>query len=142
MSSTYVEHYSLPDLLSICTFPWASNPHYARCRAESSAWIEGFNFLEHIPKLVIYDNKRDLLSEEDAILLIFMNLIGVDIVILTPTNYNNIEDLVSENVFEVHQLSNANFDITQRELERKINGFNKKNFLKNTISKLAERIIS
>lgn len=44
MSPTYVEQYSLPDLLSICTFPWTSNPHYARCRAESSAWIEGFNF--------------------------------------------------------------------------------------------------
>ena len=44
MSFTTSAQYSLPDLLTICSFPWSSNPHYARCRAESSAWIEGFNF--------------------------------------------------------------------------------------------------
>ena len=33
----------LPDLLANCPFTWSINPHYARCKAESNAWIESFN---------------------------------------------------------------------------------------------------
>ena len=47
MSSKHVDlkssRFILPDLISQCSFTLTSNPHYARCQAESSAWVESFN---------------------------------------------------------------------------------------------------
>ena len=52
---------TLPDLLANCPFTLSVNPHYARCRAESSAWIESFNFfLDPHKRLAFYqaDSER------------------------------------------------------------------------------------
>lgn len=73
--------------------------------------IENFDFGGDIPKLIVMDNNRELFSEEDAITICFLNLIGIDILILTPTNYNNIEDIIKEKEFDIHQLPKTTLDL-------------------------------
>jgi len=40
-----VEYFRIPDILANWPWPRAINPHYEECRAESDAWIQGFDFL-------------------------------------------------------------------------------------------------
>lgn len=74
--------------------------------------IEVFDFPQMIPKLVIYDNKKEPFCEDDAILLAFLNLIGLDIVIFTPTNYQNIEQHLHSSHLDLHQLPLVKYDLT------------------------------
>ena len=51
--------YTLPDLIALCPFKWSSNPHYTIVRAESSAWINGFN-------LFVDSNMRAFFTASDS----------------------------------------------------------------------------
>jgi len=73
--------------------------------------VETFDFTGSVPKIVIYDNKPDNFTENDIILLCFFNLVGADILIYTPTNYNNIEVWINRNYFDIHQLPSVQFDM-------------------------------
>lgn len=73
--------------------------------------LERFDFSGDIPKLIVFDNKRSVFSEEDAIVVSFLNLLGVDIIIFTPTNYNNIETKINESNYDIHQLPTMAFDL-------------------------------
>lgn len=52
----------LPDLVSMCPFPWTVNPHYARAREESAAWIDSFK--------VFKDRKRAFFKSYNSELLV------------------------------------------------------------------------
>jgi hypothetical protein len=73
--------------------------------------IETFDYPTSIPKLVIYNNAREAFSDEDAIVIAFLNSIGFDIVIFTPTNYNTIEQKLREDMFDKFQLTAIQFDL-------------------------------
>ena len=73
--------------------------------------LEKFDFTAEVPKLVIYANTKENFSEEDIILIAFMNKVGADIVILAPTNYNNLESFIKDSLFDVHQLSAVAFKL-------------------------------
>lgn len=73
--------------------------------------IEKFDYSGAIPKVIIFDNKKDMLTEEDAILLAFLNIIGFDIAIFTPTYYNNIEHLIDKKYFDIHTLEKVNTEV-------------------------------
>ena len=73
--------------------------------------IEKFDFTSEVPKLVIYDNAKENFSEDDIILISFMNKVGADIIIFTPTNYNNVESFIKNSLFDVHQLSAVAFEL-------------------------------
>jgi hypothetical protein len=73
--------------------------------------IESFDFTGKVPKIVIYSNQRTTFSEEDIIILAFFNLLGADILIFTPTNYNNIEHGIKREYFDIHQLPYVQFDL-------------------------------
>lgn len=73
--------------------------------------IELFDFPQEIPKVIVYDNKKETFSVEDAILLAYFNRIGMDIVIFTPTNYRTIEQYIRTDLFDVHQLSLVKYDL-------------------------------
>ena len=49
--------------------------------------IETFDYTSDIPKVIVYDNTKDFFSEEDIITLAYLNIVGIDIAIFTPTNY-------------------------------------------------------
>ena len=74
--------------------------------------IEVFDYPQEIPKVIVYDNAKETFSESDAILLAYFNIIGLDIVIFTPTNYRTIERHIKPSFLEVHQLPLVKFDLT------------------------------
>lgn len=76
-----------------------------------SKLLETFDYPSNIPKLVIYNNSKESFSDEDSIIIAFLNLIGFDIVIFTPTNYNTIEQKLREDVFDKFQLPSIQFDL-------------------------------
>lgn len=73
--------------------------------------IQRFDYPFKIPKLLIYHNDREIFSEDDSIVLAFLNLMGFDIAIFTPTGYNNIEQRIYENYYDIHKLEEVNFDL-------------------------------
>lgn len=73
--------------------------------------IETFDYTGKVPKIIIYHNNSESLTESDIILLCFFNLMGADILIYTPTNYNNIEAWVNRNYFDIHLLPDVQFDL-------------------------------
>lgn len=86
--------------------------------------VESFDYTGRIPKIIVYDYKRDNFSESDIILLAFFNLIGADILIFTPTNYNNIEQWIKRDYFDIHQLPSVQFDVDLPERKpKKSKGF-------------------
>jgi hypothetical protein len=73
--------------------------------------LETFDFASDVPKLFIYHNKPDQFSDEDAIVIGFLNIMGLDIVIFTPTNYNNIENHFRPDQFDTFQLPSVSIHL-------------------------------
>ncbi|HAG42705.1 MAG TPA: hypothetical protein DCL31_04170 [Clostridium sp.] len=90
--------------------------------------IETFDYTSYIPKVIIYDNTKNFLSEEDIITLAYLNIIGMDIAVFTPTNYKNIEILLKENVFKSHNLPSVRINLSMPNLEKKRDSFISKLF--------------
>ena len=95
--------------------------------------IQQYDYPSKIPKLLIYDNNESIFSDEDSIVLCFLNLFGFDITILTPTGYNNIEGKIKEKFYDVHRLEEVNFNLSLPNFndERKYTKEKGKNFLSN-----------
>lgn len=73
--------------------------------------IEVFDYPQEIPKVIVYDHDKETFSENDAILLAYFNLIGLDVLILTPTNYQAIEQRIKPSLLDVHQLPLVKYDL-------------------------------
>ncbi|MGH4117735.1 YceG family protein [Clostridium sp.] len=73
--------------------------------------IQQYDYPSKVPKLLIYDNNESIFSDDDAIMLCFLNLFGIDITILTPTGYNNIETKINEKFYDIHRLEQVNFNL-------------------------------
>lgn len=80
--------------------------------------LDVFDFSSDIPKLLIYLNDISQFSDDDAIVLGFLNLIGLDIAIFTPTNYNNIENHFKTGGFDTFQLPAVNLHLDIPDLSR------------------------
>ena len=81
--------------------------------------IQNFDFPHAIPKLIVYVNDRSEFSEEDIITILLLNLMGMDIIILVPTGYNNIENHIKRNVFDTHELPSYKLDLQLNETQNK-----------------------
>ena len=73
--------------------------------------IQNFDFPLTIPKVVIYANDRSEFSEEDIITILLLNLLCMDVIILTPTGYNNIENSIKSYIFDTHNLPSYKVDL-------------------------------
>lgn len=73
--------------------------------------IQQFDFTKNIPKLIIIDTDETTASLEDSIYISFLNLIGFDIAVFTPTGYRNIEKHISEDAFQKYDIGDLIFDI-------------------------------
>lgn len=81
--------------------------------------IESFDYTGQIPKLVIYLSDKVDFSEEDTILMAFLNRIGFDIVILSPCSANNIEKSIASTYITNHRLEEVVFDLELRDVSIK-----------------------
>jgi len=73
--------------------------------------IQKFDYPFQTPKIVLFHNNKTLFSQEDAIILAFLHLIGFDIVIFTPTGYNNLEKHINDLYFDTHRLADVKYNL-------------------------------
>ncbi|MFZ5643416.1 MAG: YceG family protein [Bacillota bacterium] len=82
--------------------------------------IEQFDFPQNIPKIIIFDNSKEIFSDDDIIIISFLYLVGIDIIIFTPTSYNNIEVRIKDGLFDVHQLPSVAYELQMPDLNEPV----------------------
>lgn len=90
--------------------------------------IQKYDYPFYIPKLVIYDSKEEMFNLIDSIIIAFLYLYGFDIIIITPTGYNNIEHIINTNYFTTFKLEDFKYDYSFKNIS---NPKKKKSFFKN-----------
>lgn len=73
--------------------------------------LQRFDYPFEIPKLIIYHNNERPFSIEDYVTIVLLNAIGLDIVIFSPTGYNNIENGIKSDFFDTHNLEDVKFNL-------------------------------
>lgn len=70
--------------------------------------LKGFDYPYKVPKIIVYNNNKGKgMGFGDALTLVFMNLLGVDIIIFNPAGASDIENYVKEGYYDVHRLEYA-----------------------------------
>lgn len=98
--------------------------------------IQQFDFTKEIPKVVVVSVNETVATLEDAIYLLFLNLVGFDIAVFTPTGYRNIDKYISKNAFEEYEIGEYFFQLEVPErtkLERMAKSITTENGLLNRI---------
>jgi len=89
--------------------------------------LQAFDYPEEVPKIIIYNNEQNgKLSFEDCIMITFLDSMGIDIIIYNPSGYNDIENFINPDQYDIHRLENVSF-----KLQFKKNTEKKKGFFKN-----------
>lgn len=78
--------------------------------------LQKFDFPQDIPKIIVYNNEHNGdLTFHDAIILSFLNSMGLDIVVFNPSGHNDIENHVEEEYYDIHRLEEIEFDLPFKE---------------------------
>lgn len=86
--------------------------------------LQAFDYPEEVPKIVVFNNEENgNLSFEDCIMLSFMNLMGIDIIIYNPSGYNDIENFIYPEQYDIHRLENVSFNLHFKKYVEKKKGF-------------------
>lgn len=86
--------------------------------------LQAYDYPEEVPKIVVYNNEENgNLSFEDCIMLAFMNSMGVDIIIYNPSGYNDIENFIYPEQYDIHRLENVSFELHFKKYVEKKKGF-------------------
>lgn len=89
-------------------------------------YIDNFDFTETIPKISLFIEKDNSISNETLLLLGFFSTIGFDIVIFCPSGLCNISQTINSSLFDTIRLDNMNYERVYESLKK-----SKKGFLKN-----------
>lgn len=82
--------------------------------------LQEFDYPDKVPKIIIYNNEKNgHISYEDCILLIFMNAMGVDVIIYNPSGYNDIEEHIYEDIYDTHRLEKMVFNLDYKKVIEK-----------------------
>lgn len=81
--------------------------------------LQNFDFTRTIPKLLIVDVQETLFSLEECILLAFLNQVGFDIAVFSPTGYRDLEAHLRPDSFETHIVGPFLFDLSVPDLRRR-----------------------
>lgn len=77
--------------------------------------LQNFDFPMAIPKIIIYNNGSDSeFTFQDAVILMFMNSLGVDVVIFNPAGTSDIENFVKGDFYDSHTLDNTGARVPYR----------------------------
>ncbi|MDM5331330.1 YceG family protein [Neobacillus sp. CF12] len=78
--------------------------------------MEKFDYSQHVPKLIIYNNEcRGILSRSDAALILLLNQFGIDIIVYNPPGHNDIENFLHDSLFDTHWLEDVVFELEYKE---------------------------
>ncbi|ONI44021.1 hypothetical protein AN641_08550 [Candidatus Epulonipiscioides gigas] len=78
--------------------------------------MQKFDFTKQNPKVVVIHTKERQHSIEDAIFLVYSNLVGCDIIIISPTGYRSFERFYSKDIIQEHQDGEYRYDLTANEI--------------------------
>ncbi|MCM3735847.1 YceG family protein [Bacillus cytotoxicus] len=74
--------------------------------------LEKFDYSQEVPKIVIFNNEKSgELTRSDAVIMLFLNQIGVDVLHFNPTGRNDIEQYIEAGAFDCHWLEEVSFDV-------------------------------
>ncbi len=94
--------------------------------------VDSFDFVDKIPKIVIYLNNEEVLSNSTKLLLGYLANIGFDIIIFNPSSLCNISDTIKNTRFINFRLEDINYKSnynmlglmsTQNKIKNFFNGF-------------------
>jgi hypothetical protein len=86
--------------------------------------LQAYDYPEEVPKIIVYNNEENgNLSFEDCIMLAFMNSMGVDIIIYNPSGYNDIENFIYAEQYDIHRLEKVSFNLSFKKYVEKKRGF-------------------
>ena len=73
--------------------------------------IHNYDFTGDIPKIIIFNGSSQPCTLSDCILLMFLKLIGFDIVVFAPTGYRVIEQYISNQWFNENTIGQYDFNM-------------------------------
>lgn len=85
--------------------------------------IDNFDFTGYIPKVVIYLNDEDRISDSMLMLLGYLHIIGMDIVIFNPSGLLNITNTLKEDIVNISRLEEMNYTSKYKKLISIKSGF-------------------
>ncbi|MCD7034701.1 YceG family protein [Metabacillus sp. GX 13764] len=78
--------------------------------------LQNFDYAQAVPRLILYNNEQSgKLSRSDAAMLLLLNEFGIDIVLLNPAGYMDVEEFIEEKYFDIHWLDEMNHGEPYRE---------------------------
>lgn len=80
--------------------------------------LENYSIGEKAPKLIIYINDKSQYSKSETLIIMFMFLMGVDILLLNPTGFNNIENNINT-IFNSYSFINRVDYLEYKEISKK-----------------------
>lgn len=94
--------------------------------------LQKFDFAKKVPRIVLFNTEKNgTLSRTDAVLLVLLHEIGMDVFLYSPNAQNDIELYIEDAYFSVFMLENVEFDQEFHQREKSI----LKRFIKNLIDK-------
>ncbi|MGX9758615.1 YceG family protein [Clostridioides difficile] len=82
--------------------------------------MNNFDYSLINPKLVIYMYKSIMFDKEVVFLMLLLSKIGFDIIILSPGGENNIENVINNQLIDIHRLDKMVYDLRLNLLEDEI----------------------
>ena len=80
--------------------------------------IDNFDYPHAIPKLVMFCDVDQPITERNAIVLAFLNVIGFDIVIYSPSGQTNLSSYVNQSRFTSTRLETVDYELSHHELQK------------------------
>ena len=74
--------------------------------------MQKYDFTKDVPKFIFIDAIEETFSLRECIRLVYLNMLGFDILVFTPTGYRDLETYVSPKAFEHHQLNEFRYNVT------------------------------
>ncbi|WP_297520854.1 YceG family protein [uncultured Clostridium sp.] len=85
--------------------------------------IDNFDFTSNIPKITIFLNNEDRISDNILMLLGYLHTVGVDIVIFNPSGLLNITNVLNNNIVNISRLEEMSYNTNYRNIGTVKQGF-------------------
>ena len=73
--------------------------------------IDNFDFTSYVPKLIMYLDKREVFTEDDALIVGYLHKLGFDILLLSPSRFTDIEMQISSDYLNTIRLQEAALNV-------------------------------
>ncbi|MPM97948.1 hypothetical protein SDC9_145129 [bioreactor metagenome] len=107
----YVNKLDKDDVLKLLVLVLSLNEEIVRL-------VDNFDFVDRVPKIVIYLNNEDTINDNMKLLIGYLHNIGIDIIIFNPSGLCNISNVINSERFNSTRLQNINYKSNYKSLIR------------------------